>query len=614
MVKKSFLSAVTAIAVMTTGVMAFDVKENAAGNGIIYDIKSGIEGAYKGGVQSAPELKLSATQKGDALLFPAFRQSIATTDESRKGWETEAVIRNNSDNAVIAKITFHNAGASEEIFDFNIYLSAHDAFRFTIADGHIITKDSSIVTKEGISNPVDGVANDKATMNPDGTPYTINENFQIDSGYFTVVAMAESDRSYHNDHTNLYLDYRKLLDECRPEWRNSYKPGGISNGVIVFNAQNSFGNNSMVNKIESPNVAENCDNPLTKTKGADFFDPRPEVLMGTLRLYNPTNDKRDLIIPATAISNVTDCNTTTYATDNADVTINNCALTNRPDQRADGNMLLYTEAEFSNFNDRTIFDDDADETTTSVYEGLKVRKDAETFLVRYLDYTYENTPLETTAATDKVDNTVLATQIGKRTLIQLGNDDQYWVMTNQSKGLGTYTIGGLERNLWNENERNCNDNSVYTPVSPFGTDDCKIVVTYPNELQAMNNIQDLVGGQDAYFIGDDVKGFAKIALVGAEGKGIPAVMTQMIGTAVGGIAQTNWVFSPVDRPVIAEEKSTYFRGYDFVADDNVVEDQIDELERDDSVEEQFMRDRDVLVTRENLLDNVPAFDKSATVQ
>lgn len=522
MVKKSFLSAVTAIAVMTTGAMAFDVKAD----GTIYDIKTDTNSAYRAGVQSANPLLRSANQKGDALVFPAFRQSLVTSDEAEKGWASEAVIRNNSANAVIAKVTFHSADSSKEVFDFNIYLSGHDAFRFTIEDGTIKTTDDSIPNFDKLKvNPADGRAADNVIMNVQGEEYIINTGFAQEKGYFTVIAMTEADAAYHNDHKQLYLDYRKVLDECRPEWRDAYRANtnGISNGVIVFSSA-AFGQNVAQQFIDAPNVATDCDNPISKTAdddlpaSVDFKDPSSEVVFGTVRLYNNLNDKRDLIIPATAISNVTD-----------------------------GNMLMYIEAELSNMNDRTIFDHDADPLTPSIYDEAMVQKDAETFLVSHFDYTYENTPLTVGSQETKVQNTVLSTQIGKRTLIQLGNDDGYWNMTNQREGLGSFRILDLDKNLWDESERSCNTGDLYTGISPDGVS-CEGQETYTDELASMSNLQDIVAQSEGYFAESNVKGFAKVAFNGKEGVGLPSITTQMIGTGIDGEAQTNWVYSPVDRP------------------------------------------------------------------
>ena len=529
MVQKSFLSTVTAIAVMTTGAMAFDVKED----GTIYDRIANINAAYIGGVQSANVLTRSASQKGDAIVFPAFRQSLESSDEAEKGWATEAVIRNNSANAVLAKVTFHSAVDSQELFDFNIYLSGHDAFRFTIENGTIKTTDGSIpnfkLTNTDASNPSlpDTIAADnQVLMNQDGTEYDIKEGFNQEKGYFTVIAMAEADKAYHKRHQTLYRDYRRLLDDCRPEWRESYSDNanGISNGVIVFNAQVAFGQNVIQQTIAAPNVAIDCDIPETKIEGADFTDPGAEVLFGTVRLYNNLNDKRDLIIPATAISNVTDAN-----------------------------MLIYTEAELSNINDRTIIDHDADPLTMSIYDEAMVRADAATFLTTHFDYTYENTSLTVGSIETKVQNTVLSTQIGKRTLIQLGNDDLYWNTTgfNQANGEGSFKILDIDKNLWDEAERSCSTGSGYIGVSPDGSKVCVAEETYTDELVSMNNLQDLLISSETYFQEETTKGFAKVAFSGVvAGQGLPSITTQMIGTGIDGEAQVNWVYSPVDRPVV----------------------------------------------------------------
>jgi len=569
MVKKRILSAAVAVAVMTTGAVSFEANTD----GQIWNKGFTLSGAYDGGVVAAPALKLSATQKGDALIFPAFRTEITDlTIKKRQGWETEAVIRNNSDKAVVVKIAFHGAEDSEEVFDFQIYLSGHDAFRFTSEDGKLITTDGSVF------NHLTG------KMNLDGNRYAITPSaLSIDSGYFTAIAMMEADNDYHEDrqviidgksalvrgHDDLYNDYKQVVLECRSgAWESRSIAGGISDGVIVYYTDALITQlNGGQTTVSSPNVSETCDTPATKIRTADFFDPRPEVLMGTVRLSNNLNDKRDLIIPATAISNVTDT---------ADVAVGDNITTNRPDQRDDGIMLAYIPEELALIADRNILDNH--------YLEAKVQEDAQTFLVSYADYTYENTAVKVGAEDIKVQNTLLATQVLKRLLIQLGNHDDYWTLTGTyAEGKGTF---GTEftYSLWDEAEHNCiegnvtngnitaSSNGEYSPGNNMPEavgKACKY--TWENEVTGMTNLQDLALGD--YFSKESISGFAKIPFnrtpSSIAGNGIPAIVTQMIGTGVDDMAQTNWIYASVDRPVVAKEKTTYFNSSDAVADDNI---------------------------------------------
>jgi len=218
-----------------------------------------------------------------------------------------------------------------------------------------------------------------------------------------------------------------------------------------------------------------------------------------------------------------------------------------------------------------------------------------------------------------VDNTLLATQILKRTLIQLGNDDGYWydVPADYHAGTGKFEIPtSFSYSLWDEKELNCatNDNQ-YVPTSPYTSTDSTSTCTkeVTGELASMNQLQELATG-NTYFQEIGTKGFGKVPFKGVNGKGIPAIITQLTGTGVEDVAQTNWIYAPVDRPVIAEEKTTYFRGYDFESDDSVAMG----LGYRDGTRDFDLRNiqnnRDVLVTRENLLDNTPTFDTDAAVK
>ena len=126
---KKILSAVAAVAIVSTGLMAFETDTT----------QSILNSNYVGGVPSQNELNLSTSQKGDALIFPYYY--------AQDGWTSEIVIRNTSPYATVAKVSLHDYRDSDDMGDFNIYLSPYDVFRFTIKDGAVRTADGSIPTE-----------------------------------------------------------------------------------------------------------------------------------------------------------------------------------------------------------------------------------------------------------------------------------------------------------------------------------------------------------------------------------------------------------------------------------------------------------------------------------
>jgi hypothetical protein len=279
---------------------------------------------------------------------------------------------------------------------------------------------------------------------------------------------------YHENHDDLFLDYRKALDACRAGWRNGFVAGGMKNGM-------------MSNVVGAPNVAIDCDDAVANP----FTDPESDALTGTVQIANSSDSqKRDLIIPAKAVKNFTD-----------------------------GAMMMWTEGEYAAIADRRI--------VLGKYVEADIKNDAQAFLVKNVHYIYEK---------DSLANTLLVTQPYKRILMQLGNDDAYWSNVSSENEWGGFSIGYT---YYNENE------SYYVAptetggviTSPYNTDDLT-VTTYNNELQSISNLED---NTNSTFTATN--GVADVTLTG-NANGIPAIVTQMLGTSVGGVAQTNWIYAP----------------------------------------------------------------------
>jgi len=207
-------------------------------------------------VQSVANLTVSPNNNlGDALIFPMFRQG--------DDWGTEIVVRNTDQlHAIVAKVAVYAAEKSEEVLDFNVYLSAADVVRFTIKDGKLESKDGSVlrVFPTPSSNVNDVGRSDWASKDH---PFT--HPVSVDSGYVIVYGMAQAsnendnfdrfDMRYHHNHNDLFKNYRRELDACRPGWRNGHQ-NAMVNGTYTRNTRAS---QSVINySVAAPNQGVNC--------------------------------------------------------------------------------------------------------------------------------------------------------------------------------------------------------------------------------------------------------------------------------------------------------------------------------------------------------------------
>lgn len=482
----------------TSSVMAFDTNDtNAAGvNEPILVQDSSDLAAYQGDllplagsvanphspVPSTANLALASNGRGDALIFPLFTQD--------GDWGTEIVVRNTDKNhAIVAKVAIYANDDSREVLDFNVYLSAADVVRFKIENGNLISEDGSVLRDlpAPSSNLDDVDASDFASA---GNPFT--KALSLDSGYVVVYGMAQAKTDahslrYHNDHARLFADYRSELDTCRPGWRIGHH-NAIQNGTYVRQTTNSSVDNF---SVAAPNQAENCTaSANTAVVSGNFFGDVDASLTGTVRLYSATNGARDMLLPAKAIANFTA-----------------------------GNKIIWTEGEISALQDRRIVGEDVAgvDIDWAEYDEAGIRADAAAFLVSNTTYTF---------AAASLNNKLSITQPYKRALVQLGNDDGYWQDTATNYGGFSFIY-----NVFNEHEKM--DNTSYTE-SPHNSG----ITILRHELESMT---DLEGGTE--FEGEN--GFALLRFTDVNGQdaGIPAVITQMVGSTINGAPQLNWIYS-----------------------------------------------------------------------
>ncbi len=614
-------------AITSTGVMAFDTDGAPTSNndGPILVQNETQEAGYQGDllpaingivantpnphlpVQSMGNLTLGVNGLGDALIFPMFNQA--------NGWGTEFVVRNTDQNhAIVAKVAVYTGNDSEEILDFNVYLSAADVVRFKIENGNLTSEDGSIlrVFPAPSSNLDDvGINNFASSARPFSRPVG------IDSGYVVVYGMAQAstdadqadrfDQRYHKEHKRLFRNYRADLDVCRPGWRVGHQ-NAMVNGTYTRHTVNS---QSVENySVAAPNQSTNCtftntsplygavrsagvaaqaastaagavidlasaqaaaqaatlaaskanamataaesagnsaamaaknaamlatmtaanvttlvngitgsitaadvhaigiatNNVAIAVAGAaagiataatisapgNFFGDVDASLTGTVRLYNATSGARDMILPATAINNFTS-----------------------------GNKIIYTEGENASLQDRRIQGVNDDIVPVAMewakYNEAGIREDAKAFVVSSATYNF---------AANSIANQLVITQPYKRVLVQLGNDDGYWQDTETNFGGFSFLY-----NVFDEDEHM--DNIAYTK-SPHNSE----ITILRNELQVMANLED-----GTEFEGQNGFALLRFTNINGQNSGIPAVISQMIGTTTGGIPQVNWIYS-----------------------------------------------------------------------
>ncbi len=536
--KNKMLSAIAAIAVLSSGAIAFDTNPDgdviSAKDGCNKDHNAAYIGSYDANVAATPitDLKRSSNMKGDALIYPAFN--------GRDGWESEIVVRNVKNKAIVAKAVLYRMSDSAELLDFNIYLSPHDVARFKIKDGKVTTKDYSIIGSlngEGVvSNPSDGAALDEKViafnqeyfdkekvvgeLNKELNVDTTNGNMK-DKGYVVIYGMMETNNNgsqYHtntkvfsdndkvdvkkdaNGHRQLFLDYRKALDVCRPGWREAFKGNNMKQGMMTI-------------KVASPSLHESCDDAIFSDDG--FTSTSKDAFLGTVEISHPNGDERNLLLNATALENFT----------------------------VDEQMMIWAEGEYAAIQDRRLTATSS--TATTKYDTAGIVKDADTFLIKRAYYTYKIGDSNNTADPEGSSNTLLITQPNKRPLIQIGDPADYWQEDScHNTGSDTWGYFQFAQKIYDEDEREyAEEAGLVTLTSPYTTnrnDD-----PYRLELQPIRNLEETGDAKGDYFA-KETNGYIDITILNNSDNKIPGIVTQMTNSKMSNEAQINWIYAPVD--------------------------------------------------------------------
>ena len=566
---KKFLSIATASAIMLTGLNALELVENQPRGSYFggQDVNLGSDTNTvsiddlgdvlnsNGEVPTEKELLdggallKSKDLRGDALIYPYYRDN--------DGWGTEITVRNTTPHATVAKAVLYRNDNSQEIIDFNIYLSPFDSATFTIKDGKITTSDRSFagpVTDPGYARKVNRkehtytIEYKKDIVNMVGSekapvPYQIGADIKgwTDKGYVIVYGLTqhndgddisgftEDELNYHrtetdpNAHAKLWKDYRQLLDldECRGDWRQSYALGKFVEGSMMLPAI-------------SPNVIPNCAPEGTASNTYpnivdlhDFGDVAENTLTGTVKIYKADGQQsRDLRLPATALRNFTS-----------------------------NQMMLWSEGEWAAIQDRRIVED---KNGRSTFDKTGIRVDAKTaFYTKSAYFTFEK---------DSKANKLIITQPMKRVLMHMlstPTDSLYWEHFNDpsrngkclthpdrdKEGYYSNEFGGFNINDWVfDNDEKLAGNVELVPLAPITSPYSTSVTKYSINCEVaelgdeyFQRDTDLIGSEFAH----DKDGFAYVNFTrGDQGSGLPAIVTQMTGSKVDHIAQTNWIYAP----------------------------------------------------------------------
>ena len=580
--KKQIMSIAAAAALFTTGAMAFDY---TYGGEILTNVTNATEDAngnpisqayatYIGGIEANADLNLSTNNKGDALIYPAFRFGTFTpkgSEQTSGPWSSTMVVRNAEANATVCKVVLYAEDNSRELMDFNIYLSPYDAFRFTIEeDGTVTTRDGSFTKiHKNLQDDEHQFVNHEQETLTIGKINKSDENKDVTAGYAVIYAMVEatntklqgtdttttvsSSNAYHGDHGKLFEDFRLTMDICR-DYNGTAYDYNLSNNSMSGRAVNNWRNvlnanaSSIVNgtgtesNVTAPNVESACltnaiatnaaanDDNGTLNKIANmtslFTSPSSDLLFGDITISTGGEDPRNLLIHATALDNYT----------------------------ADNQMMLWADGEYAAIQDRRITDNtqNIDSTTAlsgfgltdragySDYNVSGIRNDALTFMTKQVYYTFDKNEM-------KGANTLLVTQPMKRAVI-MANDvatTKYWSNTNvpvapYNNKWGEFSVNAT---YFDENENiDRGEQSFVVVISPVSGNPED---AYKNELESIRNPERTEAPGDM-FTTSGSNGFA-VMNIGKLNKGLPAIVSQMTGSVVSDESQINWIYSTTDK-------------------------------------------------------------------
>jgi hypothetical protein len=500
---KKIMSIVAAAAILTTGASAF----NTNTDGKILATPT-VEGNYTWDVnnKSANGTLLSwnwtsVVNHGDAILYPYYTQ--------KDGWASEIYVRNDGNRNIVAKVAIYTANDSQEIKDFNIYLSPNDVFRFEIKDGKIFLNEDSVVTMAPLPQDRNNEREHSSAEVKFGDTHPVELPFDVESGYIVVYGMAEARTDNandpHHEHVKMFGDYRQFLDKYRAGWRDGFGVGSITN----------FENGTYKNGIAAPALLG--DGTLT-TDNYEWHDAS-QVLTGTVRLYkdaDENNGARDMILNATYMNNYTD-----------------------------ENIVVWTEGETASLADRRLDDNGSGYADYSAHGvgSNDIAKDAYAFATKGFFFRFDN------GSGSNIANQIIFNQPLKRVLTQLGNTQNIWTL-RQGEDVSGFVTGEeyefkTSCDFWDEKENSyvaVEQGGSGLITSPYNGEEGVAEYGYNQEIQILTD-EDLEKAEMFDGRYDNINGYVSCDINSGTEGWMPAIVTQMIGSDVGGNALTNWIYS-----------------------------------------------------------------------
>lgn len=507
------MSVAAAAVLMTSGAFAFETNTKGEIRTSTNKLANYSFGANNAAVANVLNVN-QVTEHGDALLYPYFTQ--------KDGWGSEVYVRNDSDNSIVAKVVLYSANDTQEVADWNIYLSPRDAYRFKIENGKVELNEDSVATivPRPQDNNLQGEYDEVLFGNEH--PVTLDVNgTDIQDGYVVIYAMAQvadvtGDPLTNPGHTNhqvLFAHYRNLLDTYRPTWRAGYADSTIFEGGAYLNG------------IAAPVMMGNLNSDITGNIPAAYpasriltWEDPAAVLTGTVRTYHNGDadvNARAMILNAVPFDNYTD-----------------------------GTTMLWSEGETAALADRRM----ATDYSAQAVANSDIYQDAVNAFstVPSFKYTFDN-------ADGVQANKLIFTQPFKRTLTQLGNLDGLWV---RNAALGAQEANGLfsgeefyfstNCRYWDESENRDKTEATLTTITSPYTPDPLTITMHSKEVAQFANA-DLEMNPANGFSGqyDNVNGYADCSITTRTAAGVatPAIVTEMIATIEGERALTNWVYS-----------------------------------------------------------------------
>jgi hypothetical protein len=238
-----------------------------------------------------------------------------------------------------------------------------------------------------------------------------------------------------------------------------------------------------------------------------FTSPSKDAFFGEVRIYHKEGDKRDLLLPATALSN--------YTTDNQ--------------------MMLWAEGEYASIQDRRLTKKTASQLST--YDLVGITDDAEAFIKHNGYFTFKESKNH-----KKNDFAFLVTQPNKRALIMAGDRNNYWKgesIYSDHKNWGYFI---LDKEIYDNNEVGNEKKEIgfVSYTSPLLNDPTDLA-KYKNEV-ATFAYEDMINKDwDERFRNGETDGYIDMKINGS--RGLPAIITEMSSAEVGGEAQLNWIYS-----------------------------------------------------------------------